>query len=225
MKLFFHVFDRHIFFLSILFFLICGIISNVMFMNELFNNFYDLIMNTIDAMGVYGPILASFLIVLESILPPLPLFVFITINFVAFGNILGFIISWVCTCLGCLLSYYLVKRYLRGWIVDKIKNVALLNKCMNYIEHLSLSGITVILSIPFTPAFMINIAAGLCNMDFKKFLIAILISKIFLVYFWGVIGTGLLESLHNPASIITVLIMMLIAYILSIIIKKVFKVD
>lgn len=194
-------------------------------MNELFNSFYEFIMSTIEALGVYGPFLGSLFIILESIIPPLPLFVFITINFLAFGGVLGFFISWICTCIGCIISYYLVKKFLRNWIVDKIKNVNLLTKCMHYIENLSLSQVTVILSIPFTPAFMINIAAGLCNMNFKKFVVAILISKIFLVYFWGVVGTSLLDSLHNPTSIITVVVMMLVAYVFSIIIKKVLKID
>ena len=194
-------------------------------MREIFNSFYIFIMNTIDALGVYGPLLGSLFIILESIIPPLPLFVFITINFVAFGKVLGFIISWICTCIGCILSYYLVKKLFRNWVVNKIKDVNLLTKCMNYVENLSLTQVTMILSIPFTPAFMVNIAAGLCNMNFKKFLTAILISKIFLVYFWGVVGTGLLESFHNPTSLITVVVMIVIAYILSIVIKKVFKID
>lgn len=194
-------------------------------MSELFNSFYIFIMNAIDALGVYGPLLGSLFIILESIIPPLPLFVFITINFVAFGKVLGFIISWICTCIGCILSYYLVKKLFRNWVVNKIKDVNLLTKCMNYVENLSLTQVTMILSIPFTPAFMVNIAAGLCNMNFKKFLTAILISKIFLVYFWGVVGTGLLESFHNPTSLITVVVMIVIAYILSIVIKKLFKID
>ena len=194
-------------------------------MSELFNSFYIFVMNTIDALGVYGPLLGCVFIILESIIPPLPLFVFITLNFVAYGKLVGFIISWICTCMGCLLSYFLVKKFLRDWVLKKIKNVYLLTKWMSYIENLSLSKVTVILAIPFTPAFMVNIAAGICNMDFKKFSIAILISKIFLVYFWGVVGTGLLESLHNPRSIITVIVMMVVAYLVSLIIKKVFKID
>lgn len=194
-------------------------------MGEVFSSFYNFIMDTIDAMGVYGPLLGSLFIVLESIIPPLPLFVFITINFIAFGYVLGFIISWVCTIIGCLISYFLVKKFLRNFVVDKIKNVNLLTKCMNYIENLSLTKVTVILSIPFTPAFMMNIAAGLVNMNFKKFFIAILISKIFLVYFWGFVGTSLVESFQNPTSLITVVVMMVIAYVMSLVIKKVFKID
>lgn len=194
-------------------------------MNELFNSFYTFIMGAIDSLGVYGPLLGCLFIVLESIIPPLPLFVFITINFVAFGSVIGFIISWICTCIGCIISYWLVKKIFGNWVVNKVKDVELLSKCMNYVENLSLTQVIVILSIPFTPAFMVNIAAGLCNMNFKKFLISILVGKIFLVYFWGVVGTGLLESLHNPRSIITVIVMVVIAYLVSIIIKKVFKID
>ena len=194
-------------------------------MGEVFSSFYNFIMDTIDAMGVYGPLLGSLFIVLESIIPPLPLFVFITINFIAFGYVLGFIISWVCTIIGCLISYFLVKKFLRNFVVDKIKNVDLLTKCMNYIENLSLTKVTVILSIPFTPAFMMNIAAGLVNMNFKKFFIAILISKIFLVYFWGFVGTSLVESFQNPTSLITVVVIMIIAYLMSFVIKKVFKIN
>lgn len=194
-------------------------------MGEVFSNFYNFIMDTIDAMGVYGPLLGSLFIVLESIIPPLPLFVFITINFLAFGYVMGFIISWVCTIIGCVISYFLVKKLLRNFVVKKIKNVDLLNRCMHYIENMSLTKITVILAIPFTPAFMMNIAAGLVNMNFKKFFIAILISKIFLVYFWGFVGTSLVESFQNPSSLITVVVMMLLAYGMSLIIKKVFKVN
>lgn len=194
-------------------------------MKETFSCFYDFIINTINALGVYGPILGCFLIVLESIIPPLPLFVFITINFLAFGKIVGFLISWICTVLGCTLSYILVKRFLRDFVLKKIRNIELLNKCLNYVNNLSLSQVTVILAIPFTPAFMINIAAGISNMEFKKFFIAILISKIFMIYFWGIVGTGLLESFKNPSSLITVVIMVLIAYLLSVIVKKVFKLN
>lgn len=194
-------------------------------MGELFSSFYNFVMSTIDALGVYGPLLGCLFIILESIIPPLPLFVFITINFVAFGNLVGFIISWVCTCIGCMISYFLVKRFFSNWVVKKIKNVELLNKCVNYFKNMSLTQVTVVMSIPFTPAFMMNIAAGLVKMDAKKFFIAVLVSKVFLIYFWGVIGTGLLESLHNPKSIITVILMCGIAYILSIVIKKVFKID
>ena len=197
----------------------------VMSMQEIFSNFYNYVIRFVDSLGIYGPLLGSLLITFESIIPVLPLFVFITMNFIAFGKIVGFIISWLCTIIGCIISYWLVKRFLRGPVVKRYGGSEVLGKCMNYIENLSLQKVTVILAIPFTPAFMMNIAAGLCNMNFKKFLVSITISKIFLVYFWGFVGTGLVDSFKNPQNLIIVVIIMLSAYLISFITKKIFKLD
>ena len=62
-------------------------------------------------------------------------------------------------------------------------------------------------------------------MDKKKFIISILIGKIFMVYFWGFIGVSLIESLKNPLIIIKVVILLIFAYILSIIAKKILKIN
>ena len=74
--------------------------------------------------------------------------------------------------------------------------------------------------MPFTPAFLVNIAAGLSKIETKKFILAILIGKIFMVYFWGFIGVSLIESLKNPFILLKVLILLIIAYIVSLFAKK-----
>ncbi len=194
-------------------------------MQELFSNFYDLVMNFIAALGIYGPILGSLLIVAESILPVLPLFVFITMNTLAFGKLLGFLISWICTVIGCILAYFLVKKLGYNFVEKHFKEKSVLKKFLKYFKGLTITQITVILAVPFTPAFMVNIAAGLSNLPLKKYLVALIISKIFLVYFWGTIGTGLIESLKHPESLVAVFIMVLMAYLASVIVRKVFKLE
>ena len=74
---------------------------------NLLNDYIDAFLNNI---GVLGPIIGSLLIMVESILPVLPLFVFITLNFIKFGPILGFIISWFCTVLGCYVSFLMFRN-------------------------------------------------------------------------------------------------------------------
>ena len=46
-----------------------------------------------------------------------------------------------------------------------------------------------------------------------------------MVYFWGFIGVSLIESLKNPLIIIRVIILLIFAYILSIIAKKILKIN
>ena len=86
---------------------------------------------------------------------------------------------------------------------------------MDKIKNMSLASLTVLMAIPFTPAFIVNIAAGLANVGKKKFYIALLIGKAFMVYFWGYIGTSLIESVTNPITLLKVAIITLIAFIVA----------
>ena len=194
-------------------------------MAELIKNLDTIITSFLNNLGVYGPILGCFLIVIESMMPILPLFVFITMNFLVFGNILGFLISWLFTVLGCLLSFMLFRKKIKNWFDKKTEKKKQITKIMNCINKIKLEQLTLIIAIPFTPAFLINIAAGLSKIEFKKFLIALIIGKIFLVFFWGFVGTSLLQSLTNPQALIKIVILVLSAYILSKIVNKKFKLD
>ena len=60
--------------------------------------------NFLLSIGMWGYVLSCFLILIESIVPALPLSIFITLLFYKFGVFIGFIISYVFTILGCILS-------------------------------------------------------------------------------------------------------------------------
>lgn len=184
-------------------------------MEEILNNIYNYIIEIINSSDIYGPLFAAFLISVESILPILPLFVFITIIFVSYGYVLGFIIAYLCTCIGCILSFFLCRTFLKNFFSKKIRKIKNFDLLMKIVDRLSLSKLVLLLAIPFTPAFVINLASGLSNMSFKKYFIAILISKISLVIFWGFIGTSLLASLQNPKIIIVVILLVSIACLFS----------
>ena len=192
-------------------------------MFEAIDTFID---TTLQGMGVWGPIVGCFFILIESMVPVLPLFVFITLNFLAFGNILGFIISWVFTCIGCFISFLLFRCKVQTWLFKRIKKKGIISEyTIDVITNLKFEQLTTIIAIPFTPAFLVNIAAGLSKMSYKKFLGALLIGKIFLVYFWGFVGVSLIESIKNPIYLVRVGILLAIAYALSIIISKKFKIE
>lgn len=175
----------------------------------------EFILELIDKMGIYGPVLSCALIFIESILPFMPLAVFITVNFVAFGNTLGFIISWFFTVLGCIMSFLIFRKGVQGVFNKLTKDKHKLNLFMDKFNNISLGELVIIIAIPFTPAFLVNIAAGLSKMNFKKFLTALLIGKIGLVYFWGFIGTNLIESFEKPFILIKITLIILIAYLIS----------
>ena len=181
---------------------------------------------TLQGLGVWGPIVGCFFILIESMVPVLPLFVFITLNFLAFGNILGFLISWIFPCIGCFISFLLFRCKVQTWLFKRIKKEGLISeKTIDIITNLKFEQLTTIIAVPFTPAFLVNIAAGLSKMSYKKFLGALLIGKIFLVYFWGFVGVSLIESIKNPIYLVRVGILLAIAYVISKIVSKKFKLE
>ena len=194
-------------------------------MNEILlglSNFIDMV---IASLGVYGPILGCLLIIVESIVPILPLCVFITMNFIAFGNILGFIVSWIFTLIGCNLSFWLCWKIFKNWFEKKLRKYNKVEKFMKFMEHVKLEQLALIVAIPFTPAFAVNIAAGISKMEYKKYFWAMFIGKIFMVYFWGYIGVTFMECLKNPIYFVKIGLIMLVAYLVSYFINKKFKLD
>ena len=181
------------------------------------------------SIGVLGAIFSCALVFTESILPCFPLAMLIAVVFYTFGKFWGLIICWIFTCLGCLVSYKICRGKLRKWVINKFivklgpKNQRRINSIMDYITSLSTSSLTVLMALPFSPAFVINIAAGLANVRKKKFYPALIIGKLFMVYFWGYVGASLLESLTNPLIIIKVVFMLVAALVVSKIATKIFK--
>lgn len=178
--------------------------------------------NFLLSIGMWGYVLSCFLILIESIVPALPLSVFITLLFYKFGFVIGFIISYIFTILGCIMSYKIFNSKLRYKFDDYINknDMIKLNKIKKRINKIKFNNLCLIIAIPFTPAFLVNIAAGIVNMNFKKYLYALMIGKIFLIIFWGFIGTSLINSFKNPINLIYIIIMLIICFIISKLVSK-----
>ena len=187
---------------------------------NLLNEYINVFLTNI---GILGPIIGSLLIIIESILPILPLFVFITLNFLKFGTIIGFVISWLCTVLGCYLSFLMFRNGIQTKFEEKLRCKQGVDKIMKSVDKLKFESMVLLLAIPFTPAFAVNIAAGLSKMDRIKYLYALFLGKIFLVFFWGFVGTSLFESIKHPMALIKIFVIMIIAYVVSRVFSKKFN--
>lgn len=186
---------------------------------EFVDKFIDFSTNLISSGGIPFGIL---IVMLESFLPVLPLCVFIALNISAFGLIIGVLISWIATCMGCYISYLVFYHLSNDVIYKKLsqKNKKKVERALKSFKKLSFSGLVVLITLPFTPAFLINILAGLTFVSRRRFLAALLIGKIFMVIFWGYIGKSFIESITDISAIIFILATVIIAYIISKIVAK-----
>ncbi len=192
---------------------------------EIFNDINSWLNEFLVNAGVMAPIFCCGLIFLEGILAFLPLFLFITINILTMGPILGSIVSWICTVLGSFTTFCLARKVLNNYFQKKSKKRKYLKKIMNSISNLSFTNIVLIIAIPFAPSFFINLGAGISKIPKLKYLYSLFVGKIFIVLFWGYVGTNLVECLKNPIVLVKVVIMLLLAYVISRVINKKFNID
>lgn len=183
-------------------------------------NIESIIESTIEIIRSFGPVAGFIIIILESIIPILPLGGFIALNNIVFGSFWGFIISWIATIMGCILSFYAFRLGFSKMLYRNIKVDGKVNKFMNYVDKISLPQLTLLVALPFTPAFFVNIAAGLSKIPVWKFIVSIVIGKLSIVYFWGYIGTSFIESLKDPIILLEISALIGIAYIVSRLIQK-----
>ena len=181
------------------------------------------IINSSTSLIASGGVLLGFgLVFLECFIPALPLSVFITLNVNAFGLFLGVLISWLATTLGSFCCYLLFsflgtrfcEKFVKGKSSKKIK------EAVDSFQKISFSSLVLLITLPFTPGFLINIVGGISNISKEKFLSAILIGKGFSTTFWGYIGKNLLESLTDVYSLLFIGVTLILAYIISKLVNK-----
>lgn len=191
---------------------------------DMINNFINNFVLQLSSWGLVG---GFFLILLESIIPALPLGVFIGMNMLAFGNVTGFFLSYFSTIIGCMVSFSVFKYVVKDLVLRILNNKTIekVEVYMEKIKKLDFNCLVILIALPITPASLINVAAGLAKMDSKKYLLALLIGKLAIVYFWGYIGSSILKDIKNPQVILKMIILVLITYIISKIIEKIIKVE
>lgn len=174
-----------------------------------------------------GVLFGFFIVYIECLIPVLPLSVFIALNVNAFGFFIGVLISWIATCLGCVSCYYLYV-FLGDKLTKKFMTKKTYNKIKDKIDKfrdIKFSQLVLVITVPFTPSFLINLLAGLSKMDKEKFFLGLLVGKIFTIIFWGYIGKTLIESLTDVKALIYIGVTLVVAYIISKIVTKKFGIE
>ena len=174
-----------------------------------------------------GLLFGFFIVYIECLIPALPLSVFIALNVNAFGFFIGVLISWIATCLGCVTCYYLYV-FLGDKLTKKFMTKKTYNKIKDKIDlfgKMSFSKLVLVITVPFTPSFLINLLAGLSKMPKEKFFLGLLVGKIFTIIFWGYIGKTFIESLTDIKALIYIGVTLVVAFIISKIVTKKFGIE
>ena len=130
--------------------------------------------DTIGFIRSYGSIAAVvsfFLMILQSIISPIPAFLITLSNAAIFGWVRGAILSWTSSMVGAALCFY-IARILGRDVVAKLTSNTALESLDSFFEKYGKYTIVVCRLLPFVSFDLVSYAAGLTSMGFWSFFIA-----------------------------------------------------
>ena len=134
----------------------------------------------------------------ESLLPVLPLVAIIIANAAAYGIWKGFLLSEIGAVLGSILVYLVARKFgdrLGDWIKRKFPKS---KKMFKKLENKGFMSVFLLSCFPFTPSVLLNMAAGITQMPFFKFVAAVVLGKAVLIGVFSYVGHHLQNLLHRP---------------------------
>lgn len=159
-----------------------------------------------------GPLPGIFLPMLEAFLPFLPLVLFVMANAAAFGLWLGFLYSWIGTCVGALIVFFIVRKLGQKRIFDFLSRHKKIQSLMNWVESHGFGPLFLMLCFPFTPSAAINIVAGLSRVSVYQFILAVLCGKLVMIFTVSFIGYDIRALIHQPLRTAILLVVIIVLW-------------
>ena len=125
----------------------------------------------ISSYGVYAAAISFALMVLQSVMAPLPAFVLTFANANLFGWWQGAILSWSSAMAGAALCFY-IARILGRDVAEKLTSKAGFQQVDEFFEKYGNNTILICRLLPFVSFDIVSYAAGLTSMSFWDFFIA-----------------------------------------------------
>ena len=145
------------------------------FLKEVFRVFatgdFQKLKEFVASYGAYAAVISFLLMVLQSIIAPLPAFLITFANAALFGFWKGALLSWSSAMTGAALSFFIARAFGREF-VEKLSSKGALNQIDAFFKRHGKQSILIARLLPFVSFDIVSYAAGLSGMSFWGFFIA-----------------------------------------------------
>lgn len=150
--------------------------------------------------------------ILINMLGFLPGFFFSAANGVVFGIMPGFIISWLGDCIGVIISFWLMRRFLRQYAERLLAKSKYLKKMDEFSGTNGFKMMLVARSLPYFPSGIITAVGAVSSIRFRDYVLATLIGKFPSTALEVVVGHDLVNYEQNLARLSMVIGISLLIY-------------
>lgn len=172
----------------------------------------DAIADILRSYGVWAMVVSMVIDILINVLGFLPSIFISTANGVVFGLVPGIIISWLAECIGVILSFWLMRRFLRQSAERLIGKSKYLKKLDEFSGANGFKMMLVARSLPYFPSGIITAVGAVSSIRFRDYVLATLIGKFPAVALEVVVGHDLVNYEENLARLSIVIGLALLIY-------------
>lgn len=146
--------------------------------------------------GVWAPIVSAFIMVLQSVLFPLPAFIVTVANGLLFGAFWGTLLSWSSAMVGAAVCYG-IARALGRPAVERLASKRGLAAADRFFERYGNRSVLIARLIPVVSFDIVSYVAGVTSISFWGFLVATGIGQLPATIVYSVLG----QNLPNIANL------------------------
>ncbi len=169
--------------------------------------------------GIWAPVVSFMLMILQSVVAPLPAFIITFANAGLFGWVFGAILSWSSAMVGAVLCFYIAKFFGRN-TVEKLTSKAALEGVDKFFGKYGKYAILIARLLPFISFDIVSYGAGLTSMSFWAFFVATGIGQLPATIVYSYIG-GMLTG--TAKTFVTGLLILFSVSTLIMLLRKVWK--
>lgn len=182
-------------------------------------NFWMMVISEFQKFGPFGPI---FLAASESLFSFLPFIAIVAFHVGIYGEIMGFVYSWIGTTIGSAAVFLIVRFFCdHCFFLRRLSLIERLRIAISKQDRLDLFLMT---ACAFMPSFFINLAYGFSDFDKSAFIKTILCSKAIMTATLVVFGSSIKKAMEEPLFFLLSCCIFLMLYMASKWIKKTLQV-
>lgn len=163
--------------------------------------------------GSVMPLAAFLITMLQAVVPAVPFVILCSANGILLGLANGVILTWVGTLTGASLAFWGARSLGYEWAARRYGRAGL-----QKVDQLNgFRGFMIILALrllPYFPAPLINISAGVSRINFLWFLLASAIGKLPFIIGYTLMGYSLLHAKNYALGISIMVVLIVIPYVI-----------
>lgn len=169
--------------------------------------------------GILAPIVSFLLMILQSVIAPIPAFIITFANAGIFGWVKGALLSWSSAMAGAAVCFF-IARLLGRDAVAKLTSISVIEKADKFFKSYGKHAILIARLLPFISFDIVSYGAGLTSMNFWSFFIATGIGQLPATIIYSYIG-GMLTG--TVKTVVTGFLLLFAITALIVLLKKVWN--